>query len=66
MRRIIPHAFVFCALLHFSSNSVSAKETQHSLEGKVLWPGMPIEIFRVRSGSFIFYHSFHELPVCRR
>ena len=59
MRRIIPYAFILDALLLLFSNSVSAKETQHSLEGKVLWPGMLHAIFRVPSASFIFHHSCH-------
>ena len=67
MRKIVPHALILCSLLLLSSSSVSARETLHSLEGKVLWPGMLIGIFRVHSVSqSSSIHSFHELLVCRR
>ena len=69
MRRIIPHAFIFCVLILLSSNSISAQETLHSLEGKVLWPGMLIEMIlsRVHSASYsCSINSFYERLVCRR
>ena len=49
MRSLILHACITCALLLLSSKSVSAQETLHSIMGKVLWPGMLIELSCVHS-----------------